>query len=143
MTPSGIEPASKLRRPTGINLRTTESIPLKISYRVFKLKFFADPAVKSMPVYWEMIWTHPVYKNFIIFQLTSKYLLAPHILSYFYKSHPSLWELPYGSTEPFFSGAATSPTHSCVCDGFLLHFAAPYTIEHSATCRCLISTDCR
>jgi hypothetical protein len=96
-----------LRRPTGINSRTTESIPLKISYRVFlKIKFFAGPGVKRMPVYFEMIWTRPVYKNFIIFRLISKNLLAQNIRPSFYTSHPSHWELPYGSMESFFSGVA-------------------------------------
>ena len=57
-------------------------------------------------------WTHPTYNNFIIFKLISKHLLAQHIPPSFYTSHPSHWELPYGSTEPFFSGVPISPTDS-------------------------------
>jgi hypothetical protein len=81
-----------------------------------------------------MIWTLPICNNFINLRLRTKQLLAKHIPLPRYIRLPSPWELPDGFTEPFFRGVAVPPTDSRCCS---------YPVEHSAACRCFLSTTCR
>jgi hypothetical protein len=92
----------------------------------------------------EMIWTQLACGNFVIFRLNTEQLLAQHILllGYTHTSLPSRRELPDGFTEPIFRGVAISLVDSRLC-GFLATVEAPYRVEHSAVCRCFLSTNCR
>jgi len=89
-----------------------------------------------------MIWTHFICKNFIVFGLNTKQLLAPHIPFLRNTSPPSPWSLTDDLTEPFFRGVAIPPTDRHLCS-FLATAEAPYPTEHSAACRYFQSTNCR
>jgi hypothetical protein len=86
----------------------------------------------------EMIGTHPICNNFIIFRLNIKQLLAQHILLLGHMSLPSPWELPDGFKEPFFRRVAIPLMDSRLCN-FLATTEAPYPDEHITACRCFLS----
>jgi hypothetical protein len=90
----------------------------------------------------EVIWSHVICSNCIIFRLNIKQLLAQHIPLLGYTSLPSPWELPNGFTEPFFKGVLIPPMDSHQCS-FLTTGEARHPIEHNAVCSCFLSTNCR
>jgi hypothetical protein len=89
-----------------------------------------------------MIWMQLICSTFIFFVLNMKHLLAQHIPVLGYTSPPSLWELPDGSTEPFFRGVVIPCMDSCLYS-FLASVEAVYPVAHSAACRCVLSTNCK
>jgi len=89
-----------------------------------------------------MIWTRLICRNFIIFRLNTKQLLAQHIPLLLNASLPSPWNLPDDLTEPFFRDVAITPTHSHLCT-FLATVEAPNPAEHIAVRRCFLITHCR
>jgi hypothetical protein len=91
----------------------------------------------------EMIFTQLVCSNVIItYTLNTKLLLAQHIPLLRYTSLSSPWALPNGFTEPFYSGAAMPLTDSRLYS-FLATVEAPCPANHTAACRCFLSTNCR
>ena len=80
--------------------------------------------------------------NFILFRLSTKQFLVPHIPFLDYAPLPSLWELSDTFTEPFFWGNAL-PTHGQLPVQFPSAGNAPYAVAHTATCRRSLSTNCR
>ena len=86
----------------------------------------------------EIIWTHLICRNFIIFTRNTKQLLAQHIPLLGYILLPSPSELQDGFTEPFVRGAVMQLVDTCLCS-FLSTVDVPYLVEHSAACRCFLS----
>ena len=119
---------------------------------VYRIKFFlltrADnlPHSQEMPcnvlapfIYvgnLEMIWTEFIGSNFIIVMLNTKQLLAQHIPLRLYMASLSLGASIFLHRTRL--GGVVIPlmdNHLC---GFLAAAEVPYTVEHSASCRCFI-----
>jgi hypothetical protein len=75
----------------------------------------------------EMIWTHLICSNFIIFTHNTNQLLTQHIPILDYTKLPSPWKLLGGFTEPFFRGAVILLTDRHLCS-FLATSEAPQPI---------------
>jgi len=84
----------------------------------------------------EMIWTYPICSHFITFSLNTKQLLAQHTPLLGYTSLLPPRQLANGCTEPFSRGVALP-----LMDSHLCSFLSTVEAEHSAVCRCFLSTN--
>lgn len=87
-----------------------------------------------------MIWIHLICRTFIILSLNTEQLLAQYIPLLGYTSS-SPWELQDGFTEQLLRGVATPILDNHPCS-FLATVEDLYPAEHSAACRCFLSTNC-
>jgi hypothetical protein len=87
-------------------------------------------------------WFGLICRNFIIFSLNKKQLLAQLILFLGYTLLPSPRELPDGFMEPYFTGVAIPVVDSCLYS-LLASVEAVYPLQCSAACRCFLSTNFR